>query len=507
MGDCSKVAMYIRLSKEDTQSGSMSIETQEKILHEKLSTLTEYADSTVLKFVDNGFTGTNLDRPALNDLLSMVQSREISCLLLKDLSRLGRDMLKVGYLVESVFPLFGTRLIAVTDEFDSLKHSESTGGLDVTFRFLMSEHYSRDLSKKIQSAKESQMKRGELVTMFPLYGYKLDEKRKFTIDEAVADNVRLIFNLKLQGYSTKEIVQELFHQKIPTPSEHRSQLTNIPEHLKSYEGTWSTSGIVKMLRDERYIGTYVSKTRATIGFGETSKRIFTDESQWVKIPNHFTGIISKEDFLKVQEIMPLKKRGKERKTVSFRLKGKAYCGICNRRLNPQNPHKSSFRFACLQRIVEFPCYSSYIMSDTLNQLVFAELRKKATYYKSFQPKEETQGTTEKVDSNNIENLKAEKMALYEAFVLKKITAEVYQEKRKHLSEEVEKLTRQATNMKDREVQQTKEKTESEKLAEICDMVLDSETLTEELDKLLIKKVLLYPDGTINIEYMFEKFNM
>lgn len=507
MGDCSKVAMYIRLSKEDTQSGSMSIETQEKILHEKLATLTEYAESSVLKFVDNGYTGTNMDRPALNDLLSMVQSREISCLLLKDLSRLGRDMLKVGYLVESVFPLFGTRLIAVTDEFDSLKHSESTGGLDVTFRFLMSEHYSRDLSKKIQSAKDSQMKRGELVTMYPLYGYKLDENRKFAIDEAVADNVRLIFNLKLQGYSTSEIVQELFHRKIPSPSEYRSKLTKIPEHMKSYEGTWATSVIIKMLRNERYIGTYVSKTRVTTGFGETSKRVRTDESQWVKIPDHFTGIISKEDFQKVQEIMPLKKREKERKPVSFPLKGNVYCGICNRRLHPTNTHKSPFKFVCLQRIVEFPCYGNSIMSDTLNQLVLTELRKKATYYKSFQPKEEIQGTGEKVDSSKIESLKAEKMALYESFVLGKISAEAYHDKRKQLSEEVEKLTRQATTIKESEVQQNKTKTESQELVEICDKVLDSETLTEDLDKLLIKKVLLFPDGTINIEYMFEKFNM
>lgn len=136
-----KVVLYMRLSIEDSKSGSMSLTTQKKILEEKLLTMEEYSECEVVYLEDNGHSGTSFNRPSLNIMLDMVKQREVAVILVKDFSRLGRDMLQVGYLMESVFPLFYTRFISVSDGYDSDEHYESTGGLELTFRYLMAETY------------------------------------------------------------------------------------------------------------------------------------------------------------------------------------------------------------------------------------------------------------------------------------------------------------------------------------------------------------------------------
>lgn len=217
-----KIAMYVRLSNEDKNSGSASLETQAKIIREKLDKMPEYDELERVLFRDNGYSGRNFERPALNDLLNRVKQQEIACLCIKDFSRLGREMLQVGYLVESVLPLFQTRLISVTDHHDSKDFYEDTGGINVTFKYLMAEFYSRDLSKKITAGKQARMNRGQHVLKVPLFGYKLDENRKLIIDEPAADIVRYIFQLSLGGKppqkSAAPCMQKIFRPEASTKS-------------------------------------------------------------------------------------------------------------------------------------------------------------------------------------------------------------------------------------------------------------------------------------------------
>ena len=155
------IALYIRLSVEDFKTESLSIPNQKLILREKAMSLSEWDNSEILEFIDNGHTGTNFERPAVQELLTMVQAGKINCIIVKDLSRFGRNSIETGYFIERVFPLYHTRFISVSDDFDTANFKGDTGGIDIAFKYLISECYSRDMSMKTKSAKYAKMRRGE----------------------------------------------------------------------------------------------------------------------------------------------------------------------------------------------------------------------------------------------------------------------------------------------------------------------------------------------------------
>ena len=146
------IALYIRLSLEDYKYDSMSIENQHLALNEFVSSMPESANAEVLEFIDNGYSGTNFERPKVQELIEMVRANKIDCIIVKDFSRFGRNSIETGYFIERVFPLFHTRFISINDDFDSDQHKGDTGGMDVAFKYLISEYYSRDMSIKTKSA-------------------------------------------------------------------------------------------------------------------------------------------------------------------------------------------------------------------------------------------------------------------------------------------------------------------------------------------------------------------
>ena len=152
------IALYIRLSIEDTKVESLSIQNQKIILRKYAETLDE-TDIKILEFVDNGFSGTNFERPAVQELLELVRGYKVDCIIVKDFSRFGRNSIETGYFIEQVFPLFRTRFISVSDNFDSNDYKEDTGGIEVAFKYLINEYYSRDLSQKCKSSKYLKMKK------------------------------------------------------------------------------------------------------------------------------------------------------------------------------------------------------------------------------------------------------------------------------------------------------------------------------------------------------------
>jgi DNA invertase Pin-like site-specific DNA recombinase len=166
------IAIYIRLSLEDAKYDSLSIENQKLILNEFALSLPEADNAEIQEFIDNGYTGTNFERPAAQELVELVRANQIDCIIVKDFSRFGRNSLEVGYFIERVFPLFHTRFISISDDYDSDRFKGDTGGMDVAFKYLISEYYSRDMSIKTKSAKYAKMERGEYQSVICPYGYK-----------------------------------------------------------------------------------------------------------------------------------------------------------------------------------------------------------------------------------------------------------------------------------------------------------------------------------------------
>lgn len=291
------IALYIRLSVEDFKTESLSIPNQKLILREKAMSLSEWDNSEILEFIDNGHTGTNFERPAVQELLTMVQAGKINCIIVKDLSRFGRNSIETGYFIERVFPLYHTRFISVSDDFDTANFKGDTGGIDIAFKYLISECYSRDMSMKTKSAKYAKMRRGEYQSVICPYGYRKSADGRMEPDEDVAPNVQMIFQWASEGNTAAEITRKLYAMNIPTPGEYRKLKGKDYYNVSRTNGVWSTSTVLRILEDQRYIGTYVIGKRKVKEIGSRHTQL-KDESEWFKIPNHHPAIVSVDLFEK-----------------------------------------------------------------------------------------------------------------------------------------------------------------------------------------------------------------
>ena len=295
------IAKYIRLSQEDRLYDSLSISHQHMQLDRHIEEL-DIPNITVLDFVDNGYTGTNMERPALQEMLDLVWNGGVNCIIVKDFSRFFRESIESSFYIERVFPLLQVRFIAIGEGFDSDDYKDSTGGLDVSFRFLMHEYYSQDLSKKIRSALHTKMRNGELIAA-GIYGYRKNTDGKWEPDPEAAEVVQMIYRMALEGFSTSQIRDWLYNAKYPTPREYMDMKLGKDVSLKYL---WNTSQIYNILTNEQYIGSYVTGKfeTAVIGSRRTHR---TDKSKWLVIPDRHPTIVSKEDFAKVQGVVRFRK--------------------------------------------------------------------------------------------------------------------------------------------------------------------------------------------------------
>lgn len=496
-----KVAMYVRLSNDDKHSGSASLETQERIIREKISLLPEYDGEEPLLFTDNGYSGRNLDRPSITTLLSLVKQNEISCILIKDFSRLSRDMLQVGYLVESVFPLFQTRFISVNDAYDSNAFYEDTGGINVTFKYLLAEYYSRDLSKKIKAGKQAKIKRGEHVVNNPVFGYVLDENRHFAIDEKAADIIRYLFQLAVEGNSIAEIRKTLYDNKIPTRSEYRKYVLNYKHPLlPKIQGAWEHSTIMQVLRNEQFIGTYIGGRRIAKNDG-TRDSINAPEEDWVKIPDHHPAIIDKETFEKVQLMFP---RRQKRLAVreQYPMKSRVFCGCCGHTMNRMG--NKTFKFECKmgKDLSDIACNQLSIQEKDLQEKVFTILKEQALKILAFPQVEEGEDEVAVTQS-----YVSRKRQLYEDVTKGNINQEEYLAMKQVLEDEIQQADYLYKKKEENRLARCKKLSDREECIRLARMVKKSKTLTMELCSELIEKVEVFPDKSVKVEFICESFGL
>ena len=292
------IAKYIRLSRDEAVSESNSIPNQHLLLNEYIEEL-DIPNATILEFVDNGYTGTSLERPGFQEMIELVRCGRINCIITKDFSRFARNELESGYYIEQVFPLYRVRFIAIGDDFDSKDHADGTGGIAAAFKFLKDEYYSKDLSKKVKAAMRLRMEKGEHITANAIYGYRKNNNGKWEHDPTAAEVVRKIFNMALDGKTTAQIRDKLFadHHLAPREYAHLNKGKDItPKYI------WATRQIWRILNNEQYAGTYIAGKGEVAGVGSKAC-IEKDRSEWIIIPNSHPPIVSKEDFVRVQEIL------------------------------------------------------------------------------------------------------------------------------------------------------------------------------------------------------------
>jgi len=502
------IASYIRLSTEDSKVGSFSIENQRHTIGQYIDAMEGVKNVEVREFVDNGYSGTNFERPAVQELLDLVRAGTINCIIVKDFSRFGRNSIEVGYFMEMVFPLYGIRFISINDDFDSDKFHGDTGGINVAFKYLISEFYSRDLSIKHKSAMYVKFRRGEYQSKICPYGYQKGADGRMEPNEETAPNVRLIFELARDGCTPNKIVKVLFTRGIPTPGEYKAAHGFTSHDVSLCHHIWPESTVIHILDDERYTGTYVMGKRESIEVGSHRVRL-KDESQWIKIPDHHPAIVSMELFEQAQAHRTRFKCPKKN-TKAYPLRGKVFCGYCEHAM-PRTSNRNH-TFICRHTRVDetAACHGLTIRETELESLIYEVISKQAQAILNldspFDTRQlEVQLAEQAEYGRKIEKHLERKKALYERFVLQEISAEDYKTQKAVIDRELDRLRKIQTGLKAKTSHMQMEQQTKSARTKLAQEAVGAGGLTAKLVETLIDRVYVYPGDRLEIVWKMKDF--
>lgn len=296
-----QTALYARLSVEDGGSGTDTIAVQLQMLHDYIADKPQF--NFCGEFVDNGFTGTTFERPEFQRLMKHVQAKEIDCIIVKDLSRLGRNYIETGTLIQKICPMLNLRIIAVNDHFDS---SDSSADADTTMSLLniANDVYAKDISRKVCSSLQGKMERGDYIGNYAPYGYLKDplNKNHLIPDPALTEIVNRIFQLRANGMGIGKIAGVLNAEDIPSPGRYRYEHGIITNNNKKGSALlWNRHVLTDLLKNVAYIGNLAqAKWRQALYKGESHR--WTTEDEWIIIENTHEGIVPRELFDRVQAV-------------------------------------------------------------------------------------------------------------------------------------------------------------------------------------------------------------
>ena len=371
--------LYLRLSRDDgDKEESGSITGQRELLRDYISQHPELREYAIR--IDDGFSGSTFERPGFQKMIEDVKAGRTDCIVVKDLSRFGRNYLDAGEYIEKIFPFLGVRFIAVNDNYDSLGEKKSSDDLIIPFKNLINEAYCRDISMKIRSQLEIKRKNGQFLGSFAAFGYLKDEqdKNKLVVDQYAADIVRDIFKWKLEGISPQDIADALNKLGVLSPMEYKRSLgmKYTTSFKTSAKAAWSAGTVIRILKNPIYTGVLIQGKETTPSY-KVHKRIAKDKSEWTVIENSHEAIISGIDFDSVQKVLKCDtRRSPDDKAVGL-FSGMLFCGDCGasmvRKTVPAGEKKYVY-YVCSAHKQDKSC-SPHRMRDTaLEEIVLDSLR-------------------------------------------------------------------------------------------------------------------------------------
>lgn len=337
---------YYRLSKDDGKNHESDSIANQRVL------IQEYVKShpnikLVEEAFDDGYTGTNYNRPGFQKVMDAVNSGTVNCVIVKDLSRLGREYVETGKYLEMVFPSMGIRFIAINDDVDS-GNAKSSDDILVPVKNIMNETYCRELSKKLRRQFRIQRSNGEYLGAFACYGYRKnpEDKHKLVVDEYAAEIVRAIFALKLKGYSQQAIADYLNGEAVLPPAEYKkSQGLNYKSGLKGAgQAQWRAFAVQNILTNPVYIGVLIQGKRGTPNYKIKQMRV-RDEEQWSVIKNNHEAIVDVFTFDAVQKVLSKDTRVSSTAETVDPLSGMMVCADCGRSMVKRSVSRGKKKFS------------------------------------------------------------------------------------------------------------------------------------------------------------------
>ncbi len=510
MGKRYRIAIYLRLSKEDEdiRDESNSITNQRAMLKEYVSK--NFTDYKLKEFVDDGFSGTNFRRPGVMSMLEQVRDGEFDCVIVKDFSRFSRDYIELGSYLDQIFPFLGVRFLSLNDRYDSSKNTGNITDLDISFKGLMYDLYSKDLSLKVKSSLQIRKKQGQYTSANAPFGYRKDpnDRHRLLIAEDEAELVKRIFLLTSEGKTSAEIARQFNQEKIPTPIEFKIKKGRTRKKPLGDGFQWEGSVICSILRNPVYIGdmVYDKYYRDEVG----GKNHLKPRSEWKIYKNHHEAIVSREFFEKIQRRRKQEGGVKARNKENLHpLQGKVFCGGCRRAMVLRKRNLNPY----------FSCYHRYVYTDTekcvsnvnlmfLEQFVLYKIGSELSRQKNLEKirlKREYE-IREKMDVL----IKESKMLYKRKAVLQRKRLEEYEknvfgEKSRFQTEDIAvKQIEEKIDEIDRAVDELNERLSKRKdgMAVLLKNGYGCE-LTTELVEALIQKIIVYDEAHIEIVWKFE----
>lgn len=341
---------YLRLSKEDGDVAgsetlqSNSIENQKEYIEDYIHSKPEI--EIVDFYIDDGCSGVNFDRPDFQRMLQDIKNKKIDCVIVKDLSRLGRNYIEVGKYIERLFPLLGVRFIAINDNFDSADDTAASNNIIIPFKNLINDAYCRDISIKIRSHLEVKRKRGEFIGAFAVYGYmRGKDKNKLIVDPYAAEIVKEIFGMKMDGMSQQAIADELNSLGILSPAEYKKEQgsgykTVFQTHSKA---KWTAMAVMRVLTNEIYMGTLIQGKESTPNY-KVKVREKKPREEWIRVENAHEAIISRADFEIISDIIQKDTRVTAGKRAVSIYSGYLVCADCGCSMVRKKAYSGSFEY-------------------------------------------------------------------------------------------------------------------------------------------------------------------
>lgn len=513
------VAKYLRISNEDVDLGSAGKEESDSIVNQRnlldsfISQHSEFAAADILEFCDDGWSGKNFERPGVRAMLEQVKRGKIQCIVVKDLSRFGRDYLTVGNYISKIFPFMGVRFIAVNDGLDSAR-SGDVDSLDTSFKTLLYDLYSRDLSRKVRSAKRFRAQRGDFLSPFAPYGYiKCPENHNhLAIDPPAAEIVRRIFKLVAQGHTTAEVARMMNDEGILTPMLYkraagcsRTQWPSVHE-----ENFWTKSLVTKIIRDKRYTGMniYGKRTRDEVGKVHTIK---CGQNDWITVADTHEAIVTQDEFDRAQAAL-CEFREREGHTDSQLLARKVRCGVCGHILNRHGGKQKYFSCQTMRVLSGTECVEVHIsekevLDEILESLhiqahlavdrekIQAEQRKTAQQSK----KAALKLLSDLQDGQALRNRQIRE--LYEAFALGEVGKEEYLVQKRALTAQNESTFARIAELET--LLDTHNKTAEDSFIANFKRFQEVGEVSDEIIKELLKEVIVHPHGRLEVVWKYQ----
>lgn len=505
------IAIYMRISSEDANEGeSCSIGNQRDLLYHFLKSHQEFDGCTVMEFCDDGYTGMNFERPAVQKLLSMA-GNPIKCIIVKDFSRFGRNLLDVGDYLDQIFPFLGVRFIAVNEDYDSRKSLGSAVGLDVSLKAMVYEMYSRDISEKVRCVQQAKMKKGEYLCAIAFYGYKRSEteKNKLEVDRKAAAVVKNIFQMAADGIKPAQIALRLNAEGIPAPLAYRRE--NHTDSLRGWNvagstSYWTRENVRRIISDERYTGCLVSRKRTTV---EISKKqtIKVPKEEWIVARDTHEAIVSRETFEQAQNVLRHYTRNKRPSKPSQKFRGLLKCAVCGRTLGRMICSTPYFYCPTKRTVPDSLCRQIHLEEQALEKVLLTSIQNQIRLLLQAETENKERSLLDMTEKEiqecqtMIKRYKAKQTAIFEDYAEGLITQQEYRFCKKEIARQQKETTTRYTELREKQsqMQQSSDFLEKTHLGRYA----CAEKLRRELLEELVKEVRVSGKDRMEIVWNFK----